>query len=150
MELGNGVSFACCKGATITKTTHSQIEWATRSNGMRFSKGRTYNSHDTTVTVGSDGRWDVDQTRGVKARCELALHAVLRFGPKGVSAELTSEHINKRVHANYSVSDIRYALNRLVAEGVITSSSGGRGEDAIYRAGKNAQDHWRKLPKEVL
>ena len=117
---------------------------------MRFSKGRTYNSHDTTVTVGSDGRWDVDQQRGVKARCELGLHAVLRFGPKGVSADQTTAHINKRLHANYTVSDIRYALNRLVKEGVITSSSGGRGEDAIYRAGKNAQDHWRRLPKETL
>jgi hypothetical protein len=115
---------------------------------MRFSKGRTFNSHDTSVEKTSDGRISINQERGVKARCELALNALLRFGPKGATAEITASHLNKRLSANYTTSDIRYALGRLVTEGVIRARSGGRGEDTIYRATKSAQAHWRRLPKK--
>jgi hypothetical protein len=117
---------------------------------MRFSQGRTFNTHDTSVSKGDNGRIAIDQSRGVKNRCELSLNALLRFGPKGASAEMVANHLNGRLKANYSASDIRYALNRLVAEGVIRSTSGGRGDDAIYRAGKSALDHWRRLPKEAV
>ena len=114
---------------------------------MRFSKGRTYNTHDTSVSKGENGRIAIDQTRGVKNRCELAVNALLRFGPKGASAEMVASHLNGRLKANYTTSDIRYALNRLVDEGVVRSTGGGRGEEAIYRAGKSALNHWRRLPK---
>lgn len=114
---------------------------------MRFSKGRTYNTHDTKLTKGENGRIAIDQTRGVKSRCELSLNALLRFGPKGASAEMVSSHLNSRLTANYTTSDIRYALDRLVDEGVVRSTSGGRGEETIYRAGKSALNHWRRLPK---
>ena len=119
---------------------------------MRFSNGRTYNTHDTRVDIqgaggGHGGRIVIDQTRGVRARCELSLNALLRFGPKGASAEMISGHLNGRLKANYSTTDISYALNRLVAEGIIKADSYGRGEESIYRASKVALDHWRKLPK---
>lgn len=117
---------------------------------MRFSQGRSYNTHDTSVGKGENGRIAIDQSRGVKSRCDLSLHALLRFGPKGASAEMISSHLNKRLKANYTTTDIRYALGRLVKEGVIKSTGGGRGEDAIYRAGKTALDHWRSLPKESV
>jgi len=116
---------------------------------MRFSKGRTYNSHDTNVGKTDDGRISIDQERGVKSRCELSLNALLRFGPKGATAEITASHLNKRLSANYTTSDIRYALNRLVAEGVVRSVGGGsRGEERIYRATKSALANWRRLPKK--
>ena len=115
---------------------------------MRFSKGRTYNSHDTSVEKGPQGRISINQERGVKARCELSLNALLRFGPKGATAEITAEHLNKRLSANYSTSDIRYALTRLSDEGVIRANRGGRGEDTVYRATKSALNHWRRLPKK--
>jgi hypothetical protein len=115
---------------------------------MKFSKGRTYNTHDTTVEKGPNGRISINQERGVKARCELSLNALLRFGPKGATAEITAEHLNKRLNANYSTSDIRYALDRLSDVGVVNANRQGRGEDTIYRATKSAQAHWRRLPKE--
>lgn len=114
---------------------------------MKFSKGRTYNTHDTSVEKGADGRIKISQERGVKLRCELSLNALLRFGPKGASGELVAEHLNKRLKANYSTTDISYALNRLVAVGVIKATTYGKGEDTIYRATKTALDHWRRLPK---
>lgn len=114
---------------------------------MRFSKGRTYNSHDTSVEKGPNGRISINQERGVKARCELSLNALLRFGPKGATAEITASHLNKRLNANYSTTDISYALNRLVDEGVVRSTAVGRGEERIYRATKSALAHWRRLPK---
>ena len=113
---------------------------------MRFSKGRTYNSHDTKLEKTSTGRIGINQEKGVKLRCELSLNAVLRFGPKGVNDEMVTSHLNKRLGANYLTTDIRYALDRLVAEGII-SATGGR-KDRVYKAGKAALDHWRKLPKK--
>lgn len=115
---------------------------------MRFSKGRTYNTHDTSVSKGEGGRIAIDQSRGVKNRCELSLNALLRFGPKGATAEMITGHLNGRLKANYWIGDIRYALTRLVDEGVIRSTAGGRGEETVYRAGKSALNHWRRLPKE--
>lgn len=114
---------------------------------MRFSKGRTYNSHDTSVEKGPNGRISINQERGVKARCELSLNALLRFGPKGATAEITASHLNKRLNANYSTTDISYALNRLVDEGVVRAT-GSRGEERVYRATKSALAHWRRLPKK--
>lgn len=117
---------------------------------MKFSKGRTYNTHDTSVEKGPDGRIAINQERGVKSRCDLVLHALLRFGPKGATADITADHLNRRLKANYTPSDIRTALNRLVNEGVIRVNRGGRGEHTIYRATKSAEAHWRRIPKDVL
>lgn len=115
---------------------------------MRFSKGRTYNTHDTSVEKGPDGRIAINQERGVKSRCDLVLHAVVRFGPKGVTAQITADHLNKRLKANYTTTDIGYALKRLSDEGVIRAVRGGRGEETIYRATKSSEASWRRIPKK--
>jgi hypothetical protein len=114
---------------------------------MKFSRGRTYNTHDTTVGKDEDGRIKIDQTRGVRARCELTLTAVLRFGQKGADAEMTVNHLNSRLKSNYTTGDIGYALKRLAGVGIIKATKGGRGEKTIYRASKSALDHWRKIRK---
>ena len=114
---------------------------------MRFSRGVSFNTNDTSVRKCDNGRIQIDQTRGVKARCELTLNALLRFGPKGATAEMICGHINKRVKGNYTTSDVRYAMDRLVNEGVIGCTTFGKGEDSIYKAGQRALDHWRKLSK---
>lgn len=111
---------------------------------MRFSKGCTFNSHDTSVLFDANSRIKIDQTRGVSARCELAINALLRFGNKGATAEMIADHLNKRLTANYSSSDLAYALDRLVKEGLISDTTTGYREKSVYRASQNVLVKWRK------
>ena len=115
---------------------------------MRFRKQTTFNSHDTSVEKDANGRNVVNQTRGVKVRCELSINALLRFAGRGATAEMVAQHLNRRLKANYSVSDIFYACKRLVSEGVIRQRSGGRGEECVFVASQAGLAKWRNLPKQ--
>ena len=115
---------------------------------MRFRKQTTFNSHDTKFETGSDGRLVINQERGVQARMDLAIAALLRFGPRGASAEVVTQHLNRRLKANYSVSDIFYACKRLVNASCVRQRSGGRGEECIFVATQAGQKRWKDLPKK--
>jgi hypothetical protein len=104
---------------------------------MRFQKQTTFNSHDTKVIAGENGRIHLDQTRGVKARCELSLNALTRF-VKGANSEEITDHLNSRLNANYTVGDIRRALNRLALNGIIRNNGG------HYTASQASVTKWRK------
>jgi hypothetical protein len=115
---------------------------------MHFSKGVSFNTHDTSVEKGRNGRIQINRQAkgGVKHRCELALNSVIRFY-QGATASKVATDLNRRLQANYSHNDIRHALDRLSVEGIVKATRGGRGEDTVYRATKAALHAWRKLPK---
>lgn len=108
---------------------------------MKFRRTTTYNTKDTVCRVGGE-RTEIDH--GVKKRCELALRAVLRH-KDGISTEDCTDHINERLNCLYSTSDIKYALDRLVNEGLVSMPKYG-----VWIGTPDALQVWRKLPKEYI
>lgn len=115
---------------------------------MHFSKGVSFNTHDTSVEKGHSGRIQINRINkgGVKHRCELALNSVIRFY-KGAPASKVVSDLNRRLKANYNHNDIRHALDRLADEGIVKAERQGRGEETIYHATQAAMNAWRRLPK---
>jgi hypothetical protein len=112
---------------------------------MRFRKQTTFNSHDTSFEKDASGRQVVNQTRGVKVRCELSINALLRFGARGASAEVIAQHLNRRLKANYSIGDIFYACKRLAKEGLIRETGK---KEVIFVATQASVTKWKNLPKQ--
>lgn len=112
---------------------------------MRFRTTTTFNSHDTKIRQTDSGRVLVDQSRGVSARCELILNALLRFGPNGATAEMLAEHLNKRLKTNYSKNDLSYAMDRLVKEGLIKVSRGFQNTPSVWKVSQDVLTKWRKV-----
>ena len=116
---------------------------------MRFSKGVSFNTHDSKVTKGENGRIQVDRTErgGVLTRCDISLRALILWGPKGADSSTISEYLNKKFKANYTSNDVRHALDKLSDAGVIKAKRYGRGESTIYVATKSSQNSLRRLTK---
>lgn len=113
---------------------------------MRFRNQTTFNSHDTSFAR-ENGRLVI--TNGVKRRCELAINRVIKAGSQGITAEHVTASLNSTFKGSqYRESDISYALNRLVTEGLVKVVN----RDAtkwVYRATANAATAWRNLAKIV-
>lgn len=113
---------------------------------MRFRKNTTFNSHDTSFAR-EHGRLII--TNGVKRRCELAINRLVKAGVQGLSADHLCDSLNETFPGScYAQSDIAYALNRLVQEGLVKVVS----RDAakwVYRATANAASKWKNLSKIV-
>ena len=108
---------------------------------MKFRRGTSYNTHDSSVSVAER----INVSNGVKRRCELALRGILRHGGKGVSLIDLTAHLNTRLNALYSEGDIRYAVLRLIKEGLVSTTA-----KDTYRASPSALEAWRALPKEMI
>ncbi len=106
-----------------------------------FRKQTTFNAHDSSFKTADNGRLVI--TNGVPKRCELTLKTVLRLGSKGGTLEEITSYINKKTSSTYSSGDIRYAIYRLAAEGLVSVNKG------LVKVTANAIEKWRKLPKTV-
>jgi hypothetical protein len=113
---------------------------------MRFRNQTTFNSHDTSFARES-GRLVI--TNGVKRRCDLALNRLIKAGAQGITAEHLTASLNSTFKgSSYRESDMAYALNRLVSEGLVRIVN----RDAakwVYRATASAATAWRNLSKIV-
>lgn len=113
---------------------------------MRFRKSTTFNSHDTKFTR-EHGRLVIHN--GVKQRCELAINRLVKSGPQGLTAEILTGQLNSAFKgSSYSESDMAYALNRLVQEGLVKVVDR-KAARWVYRATANAANKWRSLSKIV-
>jgi hypothetical protein len=113
---------------------------------MRFRNQTTFNSHDTSYAR-ENGRLVI--TNGVKRRCELAINRVIKAGVQGITAEHVTSSLNSTFKgSSYRETDISYALNRLVAEGLVRIVDR-KAAKWVYRAAPNAATAWRNLSKIV-
>jgi len=108
---------------------------------MKFRKGTSFNTHDSSVTVAER----IYVSNGVKRRCELALRGIIRHGSKGIALVDLTAHINTRLNCLYSESDIRYAVGRLIKADLVVSTA-----KDTYRASPAAMDAWKAIPKEMV
>ena len=108
---------------------------------MKFRRTTSFNTHDSNVVVGERIYVEHDVPR----RCTITLNAIIRHGGAGVELAALTEHINKRLNANYSEGDIRYAALRLAKEGFVDVT----GKDR-YCASPAAQAAWRAHAKERI
>jgi len=116
---------------------------AARSNDdtLHFSHGRTFNRHDTKLVKSADGRIHIDQSEGVRLRCELAIIGILRHGNKGVAVSDLTAHLNENLANKYSESDIGYAVGRLRKSGLVNLRSG----TGMYTATSKLYQAWKRV-----
>lgn len=107
---------------------------------MNFRRYTSYNTHDTHVEVGERIYVEHDVPR----RCTIVLNAISRMTGNVELVALT-EHINKRLNANYSEGDIEYAARRLAKEGFVEVT----GKDS-YCSSAAAQAAWKVHPKKRI
>lgn len=125
---------------------HSKTKEKATEKQMRFRKQTTFNSHDTKFAR-EDGRLVI--SNGVKNRCELAINRLLDAGPKGLTANMLATSLNKKFKGSaYSVSDLSYALNRLVEAGLVRILDR-TADEYVYRVLPSAQIKWKNLSKIV-
>lgn len=108
---------------------------------MKFSQGTSFNTHDAKVSVGTR----ISVTFNVRKRCDLVMRAVLRYGAQGASIAEVTDHLNKRLHAQYSECDIRYAAERLLKDGFLSSPK----RNHIVATTRSLAA-WQKAPKEWI
>jgi hypothetical protein len=108
------------------------------ATGLNFSRGRSFNRNDTTHRM-ENGRIVIDQSEGVRVRCELALTAVLANSRVGFSDLLS--HVNAPLKHQYSEGDLRYALGRLRSAGLVNLNE----DTGAYSATSRALAAWRRV-----
>lgn len=116
-------------------------------NVTAFSNGCSFNTHDTHVSI-EDGRIRIDQSKGVRLRCELVIHALVSAGANGLTLEETVAKVNKKVargNVKYSDSDIQYALKRLCSFNVV------KRKDGVFKATTDLYAKWKATysPKKL-
>jgi hypothetical protein len=105
---------------------------------MRFRKQTTFNKHDSASII-SD-RFTI--VNGVKKRCNLVVLDLLRCGTAGGTVDVVHQHMQERFSDSYTITDVRYALERLVKEKLVIKRNG------KYFATANLAAKWRDLPKK--
>jgi hypothetical protein len=113
---------------------------------MRFRKKTTFNTHDTSVSKGENGRIQVNN--GVDVRCEVSVIKLGHF-PQGATAEHVTTVLNKQFKTNYTVRDITYAFERMVKEDIIGVKRGGDGVDNVYYSRPSTLVRWRRAKKSA-
>ena len=108
---------------------------------MKYSRGTSYNTHDAKVSVGER----IHVTFNVRKRCDLFMNAALRYGAKGASISVITDHINKRLNCFYSESDMRYVAKRLLKDGFLVSPKRDH-----FVASPKSLEAWKKAPKEWI
>ena len=106
---------------------------------MKFKQRTSYNIKDT-VSKMINGRMVVQHN--VAYRCERVLVAIASKGTEGICMKALVDMVNNRVHANYTQSDIQYAVRRLCNEKLVSN------EDGVYCAHPKAIERWSKEPTE--
>lgn len=122
------------KGAVKT------VSHPSKNDSLNFSEGRSFNKNDTKYRL-RDGRIFIDQSEGVRVRCELAITGVLRAGSVGVSVPDLTADLNGSLTNQYSKMDIGYAVGRLHKAGLVNLRRGtGR-----YTATQKLYQAWKRV-----
>jgi hypothetical protein len=94
-----------------------------KKRGMGYQCGREYNTHDSKVVRGDDGRSRV--ITDVQRRCANVLRMAIRFGVPFTTTAMVVAY-NARFNSNLSENHIRHALTRLRDEAECLTMNAGK------------------------